>query len=50
MRRLIPWWVLAVLIPLGDEAQSAAVGILADLRREGLACDMAFKGNMKKPL
>src|SRR5687768_3556845 len=38
----------AVLIPLGDEAQSAAVGILADLRREGLACDMAFKGNMKK--
>ena len=38
----------AVLIPLGDEAQAAAIGILADLRREGLACDMAFKGNMKK--
>jgi histidyl-tRNA synthetase len=38
----------AVLIPLGEAAEDAAVGLLAQLRRSGLACDMAFKGNMKK--
>jgi histidyl-tRNA synthetase len=38
----------AVLVPLGDQAEAASVGILADLRRSGVACDMAFKGNMKK--
>ena len=37
-----------VLVPLGERGERAAVGILADLRREGRACDMAFKGNMKK--
>ncbi|HET9428511.1 MAG TPA: histidine--tRNA ligase [Allosphingosinicella sp.] len=37
-----------VLIPLGDRAELAAIGILAGLRRDGLACEMAFKGNMKK--
>lgn len=40
----------AVLIPLGDRAEGAAAGLLADLRRAGIACDMAFKGNMKKRL
>ena len=38
----------AVLIPLGSGAQGPATGILADLRRAGLRCDMGFKGNMKK--
>ena len=38
----------AVLIPLGDRAERAAIAILARLRRAGLACEMAFKGNMKK--
>ena len=38
----------AVLVPLGDQAEQAASGIIAGLRREGLACEMAFKGNMKK--
>ena len=38
----------AVLIPLGSSAQGPATGILADLRRAGLRCDMGFKGNMKK--
>jgi histidyl-tRNA synthetase len=37
-----------VLVPLGEAAEAAAVGILADLRRSGLICDMAFRGNMKK--
>jgi histidyl-tRNA synthetase len=40
----------AVLVPLGERAEAASVGLLADLRRSGLACDMAFKGNMKKRL
>ncbi|MFC4291539.1 histidine--tRNA ligase [Sphingorhabdus arenilitoris] len=38
----------AVVIPLGDAAESAATGIIAGLRRAGIACDMAYKGNMKK--
>jgi histidyl-tRNA synthetase len=38
----------AVLVPLGERAEAAAIGLLADLRRSGVACDMAFKGNMKK--
>ena len=38
----------AVLVPLGEAAMAAATGIAADLRRAGVSCDMAFKGNMKK--
>jgi histidyl-tRNA synthetase len=38
----------AVLVPLGDAAETAAAGLLADLRRAGISCDMAYKGNMKK--
>ena len=37
-----------VLVPLGAKAETAALGILADLRRAGIAADMAFRGNMKK--
>ncbi len=40
----------AVLVPMGDAAATRALGILADLRRAGLAVDMAFKGNMKRRL
>jgi histidyl-tRNA synthetase len=39
---------IAVLIPLGEAAEARAIGLVADLRRAGLASDMAFKGNMKK--
>jgi histidyl-tRNA synthetase len=38
----------AVLVPLGEAAETAALGLLARLRREGIGCDMAYKGNMKK--
>ena len=38
----------AVLIPMGEAAEVIATGIIADLRRAGIACDMAYKGNMKK--
>ena len=36
------------LIPLGERAEQAAAAILADLRRAGIACDMAWRGNMKR--
>ncbi len=39
---------VAVLIPLGDLAQVAAQGLIADLRDAGIASDMAYRGNMKK--
>ena len=37
-----------VIVPLGERAELAAEGILAGLRREGVAVDMAYRGNMKK--
>jgi histidyl-tRNA synthetase len=38
----------AVLVPVGEAAEQAAVKLLADLRRQGIAAEMAFRGNMKK--
>jgi histidyl-tRNA synthetase len=38
----------AVLVPLGAAAEQAATAISAELRRSGIACDTAFRGNMKK--
>src|SRR5688572_28968434 len=40
----------ATIVPLGERAEAAAIGIAAGLRRAGVACDMAFRGNMKKRL
>jgi histidyl-tRNA synthetase len=37
-----------VIVPLGERAELAAEGIVAGLRREGVASDMAYRGNMKK--
>ncbi|WP_380873448.1 histidine--tRNA ligase [Sphingomonas sp. DBB INV C78] len=36
------------LVPMGEAAEIAATGIIANLRRAGITCDMAYKGNMKK--
>ena len=36
------------LVPMGEAAADAAVQIMADLRRNGLICDMGYRGNMKK--
>jgi histidyl-tRNA synthetase len=36
------------VVPMGAAAEAAAGGVVATLRRSGLACDMAYKGNMKK--
>jgi histidyl-tRNA synthetase len=40
----------AVIVPLGERAEAAAQRLLADLRRTGVAADMAYRGNMKKRL
>ncbi|MFC7536175.1 histidine--tRNA ligase [Sphingomonas sp. GCM10030256] len=37
-----------VLVPMGEAAEQRAMAILADLRRQGIAADMAYRGNMKK--
>jgi histidyl-tRNA synthetase len=39
-----------VVIPLGDRAEAEAQRIVAGLRREGIAAEMAYRGNMKKRL
>jgi histidyl-tRNA synthetase len=39
-----------VLVPLGERAEAEAQRILNLLRREGIAADMAYRGNMKKRL
>jgi histidyl-tRNA synthetase len=36
------------VVPMGEAAQAMASRVLADLRRAGIAADMAYKGNMKK--
>jgi histidyl-tRNA synthetase len=41
---------LVVVIALGERAEAASEGILAALRRDGVAADMAYRGNMKKRL
>jgi histidyl-tRNA synthetase len=38
----------AAVVPLGEAAESAAGRLCAELRRAGLAVEMAYKGNMKK--
>jgi histidyl-tRNA synthetase len=38
----------AALVPLGEAAEQAAIAISASLRRAGIYCETAFKGNMKK--
>ena len=39
-----------VVIPLGPRAEGEAQKVVAGLRREGIATDMAYRGNMKKRL
>jgi len=38
----------AVLVPMGEAAETMSLRVLADLRGNGIAADMAFRGNMKK--
>jgi len=39
-----------VIVPIGERAEREAQGIVAGLRREGVAADMAYRGSMKKRL
>jgi histidyl-tRNA synthetase len=39
-----------VVVPLGPRAELQGQAIVAGLRREGVAADMAYRGNMKKRL
>ena len=41
---------IAVIVPLGERAEAAGQRLLGDLRRAGVATDMAYRGNMKKRL
>ncbi len=43
-----PERIEVAIVPMGAAAEAAAIGILATLRRAGLAADMAYRGNMKK--
>lgn len=40
--------VTVAVVPMGGPAETAAQGVLAQLRRAGIAADMAFRGNVKK--
>lgn len=40
----------AVVVPMGSAAEARAQGLVADLRRAGVAVDMAYKGKMKQRL
>ena len=40
--------VRVALVPLGEAAEAAAIGLLATLRGAGISADMAYKGNMKR--
>jgi histidyl-tRNA synthetase len=40
----------AVIVPMGERAEAAGQRLVADLRRAGVAADMAYRGNMKKRL
>lgn len=39
-----------VLVPLGSRAEAEAQRILGGLRRDGVVCEMGYRGNMKKRL
>jgi histidyl-tRNA synthetase len=38
------------IIPMGEAAEAAAIGILQNLRRAGIRAEMAYRGNMKRRL
>ncbi|HMG46015.1 MAG TPA: histidine--tRNA ligase [Allosphingosinicella sp.] len=43
-----PAGIDAALVPLGEAAEAEALRLIAELRRAGLVCDMAFRGNLKR--
>jgi histidyl-tRNA synthetase len=43
-----PTGIDAALVPMGEAAEAEALRLIAELRRAGLVCDMAFRGNLKR--
>jgi histidyl-tRNA synthetase len=43
-----PTGIDAALVPIGEAAEAEAPRLIAELRRAGLVCDMAFRGNLKR--
>ncbi|WP_157215032.1 histidine--tRNA ligase [Flavisphingomonas formosensis] len=43
-----PAGIQAAIVPMGAAAEAVATGLLASLRRAGIAADMAYRGNMKR--
>jgi histidyl-tRNA synthetase len=43
-----PGGIDVALVPMGDAAEVEAMRLIAELRRAGLVCDMAFRGNLKR--
>jgi histidyl-tRNA synthetase len=41
-------WLQFVLVPSGAASEAFCEGLIAQLRRKGISCDMAYRGNMKK--
>jgi histidyl-tRNA synthetase len=41
-------WLQFVLVPSGAASEAYCEGLIAKLRRKGISCDMAYRGNMKK--
>ena len=41
-------WLEFVLVPVGEAAESFCSGLLATLRRKGIAGEMGYRGNVKK--
>jgi len=41
-------WLEFILVPVGEEAEGFCTSLLSILRRKGIACDMAYRGNLKK--
>ena len=42
--------IAAIVVPMGEAAEARATGLVANLRRAGLAVDMAYKGKLKQRL
>ncbi|MEA3029319.1 MAG: histidyl-tRNA synthetase [Sphingomonadales bacterium] len=44
----VPAGIDAALVPMGEAAEAEAQRLIAELRRAGMVCDMAFRGNLKR--
>jgi histidyl-tRNA synthetase len=38
------------VVPMGEAAESAAIGVMQSIRRAGIPAEMAYRGNLKRRL